>query len=440
MHNVFYREPLAVYPTAVRAEGVYLYDAAGNQYLDGSSGAAVSCLGHGHPRVIAAIKAQLEQMAFAHTTFFTNEPQEKLAHELATRFGEPDAKVYFLAGGSEANETAIKLARQYWLASGKPDKHLMISRRQSYHGNTLGALSLSGSWRAQKYAPLLRDWPKIDPCYAFRHREPDESLEDYAQRSADSLEQAVQKYGADSIAAFFAETVVGATLGAVPAERAYFQRIREICDQHEILLVLDEVMSGSGRTGTYFAFEQEPIRPDIVTMAKGLAGGYQPLGAAIVRDSIHERVVAASGAFDHGHTYVGHATACAAGLAVLDVLDDEHLLDKLEASGLALMARLAETFADHPHVGDVRGRGHFIGVELVRDRVTGEPPPAGAALATVVRNAAMANGLICYPAGGTADGIDGAHVLLAPAFTFDSGHFDELVDKLAKTLGQITID
>ncbi len=303
---------------------MYLYDADGNQYLDGSGGAAVSCLGHGHPGVIAAIKAQLDRLAYAHTAFFTNEPQERLAGDLADRFGPRDSRVYFLSGGSEANETALKLVRQYWVAHGQAGKGIIISRNQSYHGNTLGALSLSGNpQRRELYGPLLKNWPKTEPCYEYRHRQRDESSEGYALRSADSLEQLITEHGAENIAAFFAETVVGATLGAVPAVPGYFRRIREICDQHDILLVLDEVMSGSGRTGSYFAFEQEGVVPDIVTIAKGLAGGYQPLGAAIVRGFVHDGIVDASGAFSHGHTYVGHATACAAGLAVSDIVRRE---------------------------------------------------------------------------------------------------------------------
>ncbi len=269
MSNVFYRNPNSKYPIALRGDGVYLYDSAGKQYLDGSGGAAVCCLGHGHPVVVEAIKAQVDQLAYAHTAFFTNEPQEQLAARLAGRFPEPDARVFFLSGGSEANETAIKLARQYWMSQGRDDKHIVVSRQQSYHGNTLGALSLSGSpQRREAFAPILHDWPRIDPCYAYRHQNDGESVEDYAARSAHALEKAVSDQGADNIAAFIAETVVGATLGAVPAVDGYFKQIREICDRHGILLILDEVMAGSGRSGTYFAFEQDGIVPDIVTIAK----------------------------------------------------------------------------------------------------------------------------------------------------------------------------
>lgn len=439
MGNVFYRNPLHDYPTAMRGEGVYLYDSAGRQYLDGSGGAAVSCLGHGNPAVVAAIKTQLDQLAFAHTAFFTNEPQEQLATKLVSRFGEAEAKVYFVSGGSEATETALKLARKYWVARGHNDKLSIISRKQSYHGNTLGALSISGNpGRNAVYRPMLHDWPKIEPCYAYRHQQVDETAEEYGLRSAAELEAVIQSIGADQIAAFFAETVVGATLGAVPAVGPYFQRIREICDRHDILLVLDEVMAGSGRTGSYFAFEQEGIVPDIVTLAKGLGGGYQPIGAMISRGQIHQQIVDAFGSFAHGHTYIGHATACAAGLAVTSVIENENLLARVQETGEMLRAALEQAFSDHPNVGDIRGRGLLLGIEFVEDRETKAPIKAELGLPEKIRTTAMSNGLVCYPGGGTADGRDGAHVLLAPPYIYKSQHVDELVDKLQRTLDVMT--
>lgn len=424
---------------AMRGEGVYLYDSEGRQYLDASGGAAVSCLGHGHPEVIAAIQAQVEQLAFAHTAFFTNEPQEKLASKLVGRFGGPDAKVYFVSGGSEANETALKLARKYWVARGHNDKQLIISRKQSYHGNTLGALSMSDNpGRKAVYRPMLHDWPKIEPCYAYRHQLANESDQEYGLRCAAELEAAIESRGADHIAAFFAETVVGATLGAVPATRAYFQRIREICDRYEILLVLDEVMAGSGRSGSYFAYEQEGIVPDIVTLAKGLGGGYQPIGAAIASSMIHQQIVDAFGSFAHGHTYVGHATACAAGLSVTSVIEKDNLLARVQETGSLLRVALEQVFAEHPHVGDIRGRGLLLGIELVEDRENKAPIKAELGLPERIRATAMKNGLVCYPGGGTADGRDGAHVLLAPPYIYKSEHIDELTDKLERTLAAVT--
>jgi adenosylmethionine-8-amino-7-oxononanoate aminotransferase len=434
--NVFYRTPRHIYPRAVRGEGVYVYDDGGKQYLDGSGGAAVSCLGHTHPAVIAAIKNQLDDLAYAHTSFFTTGPQELLAARLAHRFGESDAKVYLVSGGSEANETALKLVRQYWLAKGRGDKHIVVSREQSYHGNTLGALSVSGNRGRRKiYAPILHDWPRIAPCYAYRHQGTGETEAAYGERAAQALEDAIIEHGADNIAAFIAETVVGATLGAVPGVIGYFQKVREICDRHDILLILDEVMAGAGRSGSYFAFEQDGIRPDIVTIAKGLGGGYQAIGATIVRRSIHDAIVDACGAFEHGHTYIGHATACAAANAVADVLERENLLANVMRISVLLKNELRAAFAEHPNVGDIRGRGLLLGIELVADRASKTPVEPG--VAGLIKSTAMANGLIIYPGGGTADGRMGAHILLAPPFIYDNGHVDELVSKLRTVLASI---
>ncbi len=439
MSNVFYRSPAHRYPTGVRGEGVYLYDKDGKQYLDGSGGAAVSCLGHAHPVVVDAIKAQLDKIAYAHTAFFTNEPQEELAAQLAGRFGEDSARVYFLSGGSEANETAIKIARQYWLAKGETAKHVIISRRQSYHGNTLGALSASGNLARRKiFLPLLHDWPKIEPCYAYRKQRPDETDAEYANRAASALEAAILEAGPENVAAFLAETVVGATLGAVPAVSGYFQAVRQICDRYNVLLILDEVMAGCGRSGTYFAFEQDGIRPDMVTIAKGLGGGYQAVGATVVTSAIHDGIVEGFGAFEHGHTYIGHATGCATALAVARVIDEQDLLGNVRAIGSQMMAELNEVFAEHPNVGDIRGRGLFIGIELVADRA--DKTPAAPKVAARIKDEAMAQGLIIYPGGGTVDGTRGAHILLAPPFIYEQAHVDELVGKLLKVLDTVVIE
>lgn len=436
--SVFYRNPTHTYPMGFRGDGVYLYDTDGKQYLDGSGGAAVSCLGHGHPVVIDAIKNQLDALAYAHTAFFTNKPQEQMAARLVDRFGDDDARVYFLSGGSEANETAIKLSRQYWLARGCPEKRLIISRHQSYHGNTLGALSASGNpGRTRIFGPLLHDWPKVEPCYAYRHKDDHESEEDYGRRAAQSLEDKILEVGAENVAAFIAETVVGATLGAVPAVRGYLQAIQDICDRHKVLLILDEVMSGSGRAGTYFAFEQDGITPDIVTIAKGLGGGYQPIAAMIAHGFIHDAVVNEFGSFAHGHTYIGHATACAAALAVAKVIDAEDLLGHVQQMGGLLKDELHNAFAEHPNIGDIRGRGLFIGIELVTD--TASKAPAAASVAGRIKNEAMQQGLIIYPGGGTVDGTVGAHILLAPPFIYTSRHVDELVEKLQSVLASVDI-
>jgi len=438
---MFYRSPGHQYPVGMRGEGVYLYDSSGKQYLDGSGGAAVSCLGHSNAEVIEAIRDQVGKLAFAHTAFFTNEPQEALAAGLAARFPEDNAKAYFSAGGSEANETALKLAKQYWMAKGQPSKSVFISRNQSYHGNTLGALSLSGSpGRRAIYQSIISDWPKIDPCYAYRLQGQDEGQADYAERAAMSLEESILAEGPENVAAFVAETVSGATLGAVTAVPGYFKKIREICDRHDVLLILDEVMSGSGRCGSYFAFETEGVCPDIVTLAKGLGAGYQPLGAVICRDLVYSAIVDGSGEFAHGHTYMGHATACAAGVAVQSVLDKQNLLDNVVARGEQLRSLLRTTFESHPHVGDIRGRGLFVGIELVKDKTTKEPPAGELGLPSWIKNRAMEEGLVCYPGGGTVDGKNGAHVLLAPPFIYSEAHVEELVAKLEIILGEMKID
>lgn len=439
MSSVFYRSPKNQYPRGVRAEGVYVYDETGKQYLDASGGAAVSCLGHGNPEVIAAIQAQVEDLAYMHTAFFTNEPQEKLAARLAERFGEDNARVYFLSSGSEANETAIKLARQYWLAKGKSDKHIVISREQSYHGNTLGALSVSGNpMRRAIFEPCLHDWPRIEPCYAYRHQAEDETDEEYGERAAQALEDAILEHGADTIAAFIAETVVGATLGAVPPTGPYLKRIREICDRHDVLLILDEVMAGSGRAGTYFAFEQDGVRPDITTIAKGLGGGYQPIAAAVVRGDVHDAIVDAFSFFEHGHTYIGHATGCAAALAVSDALDRDDLLSRVGTISEELFGELRIAFGDHPNVGNIRGRGLFIGIELVEDRDSKKPVDRG--YGGMIKKAAMNEGLIIYPGGRTADGEQGAHILLAPPFIYEPKHVEELVAKLQTVLKAVGLE
>lgn len=438
MSAVFYRDLHAPYPTAVRGEGMYLYDSAGAAYLDMSGGAAVSSLGHGHPEVVAAVRDQVAELAFAHTAFFTNAPQEELAARLVARFAEPGARVYFTSGGSEANETALKLAWQYWQAVGRPDKTVIVSRRQSYHGNTLGALSVSGSrFRRAPFEGVLHDWPRIAPCYAYRHRADAETGADYAIRAASALERAVYETGAERIAAFIAEPVVGASLGAVPAEAGYFAEIRRICDRHEILLICDEVMCGSGRTGSFFAHEADGILPDIVTLAKGLGGGYQPLGAALARQHVWDAVRTAPAGFPHGHTYVGHATACAAGLAVQRCLDRDGLLARVQQTGARLFDTLRESLAEHPRVGDIRGRGLFAGIEIVEDRGRREPYPAEARLGSKLKKAAMAERLICYPGGGTADGTRGDHVLLAPPFIAEQTHLDELAEKLTRIFAQV---
>ena len=418
-------------PEVVGGDGCWLIDAAGRRYLDASSGAAVSCLGHGHPRIVAAIQEQAARLAYAHTSFFTNRPMEELAEVLVASAPPGIEKAYFVSGGSEAIEAALKLARQYFVEIGQPQRRHFIARRQSYHGNTLGALAVGGNaWRRATYAPLLIEAHHIAPCYAYRDRRADETEEEYGRRVADELEAKIRELGPDTVIAFVAETVSGATLGAVPPVPGYFRRVREICDRHGVLLILDEVMCGMGRTGTLHACEQDGVAPDIMTIAKGLGGGYQPIGAMLLSGRIDEAIRAGSGFFQHGHTYLGHTTACAAALAVQRVIAEENLLDAVRARGAELADALAERFGNHHHVGDIRGRGLFLGIELVADRATKGPFDPALKLHARVKREAMARGLMCYPMGGTIDGRLGDHVLVAPPYIIRSGEIAELVDRL----------
>ncbi len=432
MNRVFHRDARSEPPIAVSGEGPYLLDRDGRRYLDASGGAAVSCLGHGHRAVIDAIKAQADALAYAHTAFFSSEPAEALADELIRASGDVFERVYFVSGGSEGIEAALKLARQYFLERGEPERDLFVGRRQSYHGNTLGALAVGGNaWRREPFAPLLMNVEHVAPCFAYRDCKEGESEAEYGARLAVELEETLQRVGPQRVIAFIAEPVVGATLGAVPAVPGYFRRVREICDRHGILLILDEVMCGMGRTGTLFAYEQEGITPDLCVIAKGLGGGYQPIGATLVSRKIFDAVRGGSGFFQHGHTYLGHPLACAAALAVQQTITREGLLQNVRAQGEALRSRLNERFSGHPHIGDVRGRGLFIGVELVADRQTKSTFDPALKLHQRIKREAFARGLICYPMGGTVDGLHGDHVLLAPPYIIDATHCAEITDKLA---------
>ena len=394
-------------------------------------GAAVSCLGHGDPEVIAAVKAQVEKLAFAHTGFFTSEPAEKLADLLIAHAPGNLDRALFVSSGSEANEAAIKLARQYFVEKGETNRRFLIARRQSYHGNTLGALAVGGNqWRRKQFAPLLVDVSHISPCYEYADRSPDESTFDYGQRVAQELEDEILRLGADSVIAFIAEPVVGATAGAVPAVEGYFARVREICDRYGVLLILDEVMCGMGRTGHLFACEAEDVTPDIACIAKGLGAGYQPIGAMLCSQEIYQAIEDGSGFFQHGHTYLGHPVAAAAGCAVLEAIISRDLVARVREMGERFDQALKERLGEHPHVGDIRGRGLFRGVELVEDRADKTPFDPDVRLAANIKKAAFEQGLICYPMSGTRDGVNGDHILLAPPFILEDEHIEEMVTKL----------
>jgi adenosylmethionine-8-amino-7-oxononanoate aminotransferase len=427
--------PKQTLPVAVKGEGIEIVDSTGKRYIDASGGAAVSCLGHSNQRVIDAIKRQVQELPYAHTSFFTTQPAEELASYLVEHAPQGLAHVYFVSGGSEAIEAALKLARQYFVEVGQPQRRHIIARRQSYHGNTLGALAIGGNaWRREPFLPLLIDAHHVSPCYAYREQRADETEEQFAQRLADELEQKILELGSDTVAAFVAETVVGATAGAVPPVREYFRKIRAVCDRYGVLLILDEIMSGMGRTGHLFACEEDGVTPDLLTIAKGLGAGYQPIGATLVSDKIYQAITGGSGFFQHGHTYIGHATACAAALEVQRVIADEHLLDNVKARGEQLRSLLREHYAQHPYIGDVRGRGLFVGVELVQDRATKMPFDAKLKLHAAIKREAFQRGLMVYPMGGTVDGKIGDHVLLAPPFICTPRDIEQIVSRLTDAI------
>ncbi|WP_170363570.1 aspartate aminotransferase family protein [Ruegeria arenilitoris] len=436
MSHVFPRHTKAELPVAVGGDGCYLIDAQGKQYLD-CGDAAVSCLGHSNPAVIHAVQEQVQKIAFAHTGFMTSEPAEALADLLIQHAPGSLDRVYFVSGGSEATEAAIKLARQYFLEIGQPDRSRVIARRQSYHGNTLGALSAGGNaWRRAQFAPMLIEMSHIAPCYEYAEKPEGESSYDYGQRVANELEVEILRLGPETVMAFMAEPVVGATLGAVPAVEGYYKRIREICDQYGVLLILDEVMCGMGRTGHLFACDHDGVAPDILCIAKGLGAGYQPIGATLCTDRIYDAIRNGSGFFQHGHTYVGHPVATAAALAVVTELTSRDLPARARDMGDKLQAKLEAAFGQHPNVGDIRGRGLFRGIELVADRDTREPFDPARGVAAKIKKAAVEAGLICYPMSGTRDGRRGDHVLLAPPFIIEEPQLDELVDKLSVAISK----
>lgn len=435
MTRLLHREIHRELPIAVGGRGVELIDSAGRVYIDASGGAAVSCLGHNHPGVLAALHAQLDKLPYVHTAFFTSEAAEALAENLAAAAPGNLDHVYLVSGGSEAVEAALKMARQYFLEIGQPKRRRIIARRQSYHGNTLGALASGGNFlRRKQFDPLLIETSHIDPCFAYRFQKPGESDAEYAVRAAQALEDEILSFDEGTVMAFIAETVVGATSGAVPPVGDYFRRIREICNRHGVLLILDEVMCGMGRTGTRYAFEQEGVVPDLVTIAKGLGGGYQPVGAVLMGAHIFDAFNRGSGVFQHGHTYMGHPMAAAAALAVQEIIAREHLLENVRHMGDYLEISLRARLGQHPHVGDIRGRGLFRGIELVADRTSKAPFDTALRVHARVKNEAMARGLMVYPMAGTIDGERGHHILLAPPFIVTPTIVDTIVDRLAGAL------
>jgi len=425
--------------TVAAGDGVYLIDKQGNRYLDACGGAAVSCLGHSNQRVKQAIIDQVNEVPYAHTSFFTNDAQEQLASHLLSHSYGVFSQVYFVAGGSEAIEASLKLARQYFFEQGKIEKKYFIARKQSYHGNTLGALAIGGNlWRRKPFDPILVKGHHISACNEYRDKHDNETAFDYGQRIANELETKILELGAENVAAFVAETVGGATAGCLTAPTGYFKRIREICDQYDVLLILDEIMCGMGRTGTLHACEQEGIQGDLQTIAKGIAAGYQALGAVLIGEKIVNAIDYGSGFFQHGHTYIGHPTSCAAGLATQLEIQERDLLSNVKKQGANLTQSLHESFNSDSlladHVGDIRGRGLFIGIELVADKMSKQAFDSSLKLHAKIKKKAMENRLMVYSMGGTIDGVNGDHVLLAPPFIINEDNVAQITELLSNSI------
>lgn len=421
-------------PKVAWGEGSYVYDSDGKRYIDGSGGPAVYCLGYGHPAVTAAIKAQLDRVMHGYRYTFTSEPLEELTAIVADACGGTLSSMVFVSGGSEAVESAMKLALQYHAAHGQMSRRRFIARERSWHGNTLGALSISGfRERRAPFEGALTEATLLSPINAYRP--PDGvSPDDLAAFGTRELDETINAIGAENIAAFVFEPVVGAAGGVVPAPEGYAAGIREVCNRHGVLMIADEVMCGSGRCGTFRALEHDGVIPDIMTIAKGLAGGYVPLGAAIYSDRVKQAIDAAYGGPMTGHTFTGHTTACAAGVAVQRVIECDGLLERVRKNGPHFAVLLGDSLAGVTNVGDIRGRGHFWGIELVADPETRQPFDPAFGLFMRVRAQAFAEGLICYPSGGNADGIAGDTVILAPPFNATDAELEEIADKTGKAV------
>ena len=437
--HIFPRDASLLARHAVAAQGCYVVDDTGKRYLDGSGGAAVSAFGHSHPVILAAIRRQLEGVVDTHSMFFSTDSQRQLAQHLYELSDGHFARSLFFSSGSEAVEAAIKLARQYHFECGDTRRLHVVSRQKSYHGNTMGALSLSDPSRSPMFGPYVRGAAQIPAYFPYRDQRDGETADQYALRCADALEETIIRLGPDTVSAFIVETVVGSSLGAVPTPPCYLQRIREICDRHGALLICDEVMCGAGRTGSFFACQQEQVRPDLLTLAKGLSGGHLPLSAVCTTSAIHEAVSAGSGKLGVTQTYMGHPLACAAGLGVMEIVRGTDLLGGVRGKGERLMQKLRDRFRDHPHVDYIRGRGLFVGVELVLDRATKRPFPAAEFMFRRIRQRAFELGLICWPGtGSAAEG--GDFVLIAPPYIITDGEMDDLVERLAGAVDSCIAD
>lgn len=427
-------------PIAATEDGIYVFDSSGKRYLDASSGAGVSGVGHNNIEVTNTIIRQLNKLSYVHRRFFRNEATEDLARYLMGLLPSDDfGYAYFVSSGSEANEAALKLANQYFIERGEKERKYFIARKRGYHGCTIGALSVTGDVnRREPFQNMMgNNFTFISPCYAYRYQKDMETEEEYGLRSANELEQTILKIGEKNIAAFICETVVGSMLGAVCAAKGYFKRIREICDKYGILLILDEVMCGCGRTGARFAFEHEKIIPDIITLAKGLGGGYVPIGAMLASKKIYDTVRGGSGEFRHVSSFANHPLAATAALAVQSYISNNNLVANAQKVGGELLLRLKNSLSGHQFVGDVRGRGLLLGIEIVQDKATKKPFATDLKLAYKIKTNGQENGILCYPIDGTIDGTSGTHILLAPPLILEEKHLNEIVDKICVTLERV---
>ncbi|MAI91830.1 MAG: aspartate aminotransferase family protein [Hyphomonadaceae bacterium TMED5] len=430
--KLFHRKLGVELPAVASASGIYIRLKGGGEIIDASCGSAVSCIGHSHPRVVAALREQIGRLDFAYSGTYSVEPAEELADLLVESGKGAFSRVIYVGSGSEAMEASIKLARQYHVERGEPQRTHVIARRQSYHGATFGALSSGGHMmRRRIYEDMLPvSFSHVSPCYAYRGQGEDETVDAYTDRLAKELEDEITRVGEDKAIAFCAEPVVGAALGCVPAEAGYFKKIRSVCDRYGVLLILDEVMCGMGRSGTLHAWEQEGIRPDIQATAKGLAAGYVPLGAVLVSPKVVNAVLEGSGILNHGQTFQAHPLACRAGLEVQRVMQEDKLVEQGKGLGELLESRLKDVFGEHPHVGDIRGRGLFWALEFVKNRHTKECFPLEEGIADRVGKAAFEHGMAIYPGVGTSDGETGDHVIIAPPFTASDSEIEMIVERL----------
>ena len=439
MSRIIQRSLKSVPDTVVGGDGIRLHLANGQTVIDGSGGAAVACIGHGNKRVAAAMAEQAGRVAYAHTGFFTSEPAEALADILLENEPGGLTHAFFVSSGSEAMEAAIKLARQYHIEIGEPGRTNFIGRRLSYHGTTLGALAVGGHVaRRTLYEPLLSPaFSKVSPCFAYHYQTPDESDAHYVARLEAELEAEFQRLGPDTVAAFCAETVVGAATGCVTAVAGYFAAMRAVCDRHGALLILDEVMCGMGRTGTLHAWAQEGVVPDIQAVAKGLGGGYAPIGGIFASGRVMAALRGGSGGFMHGQTYQAHPVACAAALEVQRILQEDALVPRVAIAGDTLERLLTERFGNHAYVGDIRGRGLFRALEFVADRTQRTAFAPSAAIAERVKQAALVRGLGVYPCTGTQDGYVGDHIIVAPPYIVSDDDLEEIVGRLGEAVDAV---